>query len=327
MKKGESMVLMKKLFINIILLCLILFITWSTFHNGLKMYEQNYYTAPGEYVVIGEEKIHIYTKGTGEKTIVLLPGLGTTAPALDFDPLINQLAKNFKVVIVEPFGYGWSDLTDRKRTVENIVEEIRIALQTVQIEGPYILMPHSVSGIYSMYYANQYPNEVEAIIGIDPTLPQVTEYFNESAPKMPTYFSFLAPTGIARLAIQLGIIDILPIADEGTYTMENLAMTKMISAWNGYNKNIVDEANEIEKNIEKTKDLSFPAQLPVMIFMKENNKITDEGKSTMLFYEQQLNHIKNKRLITFKGHHYLHWSNSEEMNEEIKKFTSSFSSN
>ena len=41
---------------------------------------------------------------------------------------------------------------------------MREALQKSNIKGPYILMPHSVSGVYSMYYANKYPDEVKAII-------------------------------------------------------------------------------------------------------------------------------------------------------------------
>ncbi len=119
-------------------------------------------------------------KWSGENTIVLLSGLGTAAPVLDFEPLINQMAKNHKVVVVEPFGYGWSDMTEKERTVENIVEEIRTALKESGIEGPYILMPHSISGIYSIYFADKYPNEVKAIIGIDPTLPKAVEYFDGS---------------------------------------------------------------------------------------------------------------------------------------------------
>ena len=94
--------------------------------------------------------------------------------------------KDHKVVVVESFGYGWSDITEKERTVENIVEEIRTALKKANIEGPYILMPHSISGIYSMYYANKYPKEVKAIIGNDPTFPKVWEYFGEPTPKMPT---------------------------------------------------------------------------------------------------------------------------------------------
>ena len=79
-------------------------------------------------------------------------------------------------------SYGWSDLTDKERTVENIVGEIRMALKEANIEGPYILMPHSISGIYILYYANQYPSEVKAIIGIDPTLPQILD-----SRKLPSY--------------------------------------------------------------------------------------------------------------------------------------------
>ncbi|WP_232515622.1 alpha/beta fold hydrolase [Aeribacillus pallidus] len=134
--------------------------------------------------------MHVYTKGDGENTIVLLSGLGTAAPVLDFEPLVNELAKNHKVVVVESFGYGWSNVTNKERTVENIVEEIRTALKS-NIEGPYILMPPSISGIYSMYYANAYPDEVKAVIGIDFTLPQVLEYFGESAPTMSEYMKYV----------------------------------------------------------------------------------------------------------------------------------------
>ncbi|MBO2533307.1 MAG: hypothetical protein CW342_10555 [Thermoactinomycetaceae bacterium] len=87
-------------------------------------------------------------------------------------------------------------MTNREQTVENIVQEIRHALKEADIQGPYILMPHSISGVYSMYYANTYPDEVKAVMGIDPILPQALKYFGEEAPAMPAYFRYLAPTGI-----------------------------------------------------------------------------------------------------------------------------------
>jgi pimeloyl-ACP methyl ester carboxylesterase len=87
-------------------------------------------------------------------------------------------------------------------------------------------MPHSISGIYSMYYANTYPDEVEAIIGIDPTLPQALEYFGETALAMPAYFRYMALTGIARLALYITPENFLPIAEKGTYSEANLRMDK-----------------------------------------------------------------------------------------------------
>lgn len=195
---------------NILLFIVSIAVIWFLFHQVMKLYEQNSYPPMGQLVNVDGENMHVYTKGEGENTIVLLPGLGTTAPALDFEPLMNELAKNNRVVVVEPFGYGWSDITNKERTVENIVEEIRLSLQKANIKGSYILMPHSASGIYSMYFANRYPDEVEAVIGIDATLPKAVEYFNESVPTMPDYLKYVAPTGLARLILYINPEDSLP---------------------------------------------------------------------------------------------------------------------
>ncbi|WP_156178116.1 alpha/beta fold hydrolase [Bacillus sp. SA1-12] len=283
-------------------------------------YEHNKYPPIGQLVEVDGKKMHVYTKGEGENTIVLLSGAGTAAPALDYEPLMNVMAKNNRIVVVELFGYGWSDITNKERTVENIVEEIRGALKKANIEGPYILMPHSVSGIYSMYYANKYPDEIKAIIGIDCTLPQAVNYFNETAPTMPSYFSALVPTGIARLAVYLNPEDYLPNAEKGTFSEDHLKMTKSISAWNLGNKNIVAEVNEMNQNIAKTMDMSFPSEIPVLIFTVKDDKVTKDGKTMVSFYQTQISHLPTNKLVVLEGNHYLHWSRYKEISEIVNEF-------
>lgn len=309
---------------NILLIVTAIFFIWIIFNQIMIAYERNKYPPLGQLVEVNGKKMHVYTKGEGENTIVLLSGAGTAAPALDYVPLMNEMAKNNRVVVVETFGYGWSDTTNKERTVENIVEEIRDALNKANIEGPYILMPHSVSGIYSMYYANKYPDEIKAIIGIDCTLPQVVEYFNESAPTMPRYLSVLALTGIARLAVYMNPEEYLPNTDKGTYSDDNLKMTKIISAWNLGNKNIVAEVNEMNHNIDKTIDMSFPPEIPVMIFSKKDDKVTEDGKTIVSFYQTQISHLPINKLVVLEGHHYLHWSCYKEISETVNDFIDTF---
>ncbi|PGE94332.1 alpha/beta hydrolase [Bacillus pseudomycoides] len=286
--------------------------------------ERNKYPPLGQLVDVNGEKMHVYTKGEGENTIVLLSGAGTAAPALDYEPLMNEISKNNRIVVIETFGYGWSAITNKERTVENIVEEIRDALKKAHIEGSYILMPHSVSGIYSMYYANKYPDEIEAIIGIDCTFPQVVEYFNEPAPTMPRYLSVLSPTGIARLAVNMNPEKYLPITDKGTYSDDNLKMIKSISAWNLANKNIVSEVNEMKHNIDKTINMSFPSEIPVMIFTDKDDRVTEDGKTIVSFYQTQISHLPSNKLVVLEGHHYLHWSRYKEMSETVNDFIDAF---
>ena len=151
-------------------------------HQLLTIIEKRQHPTIGTTVTVNGKHMSLSILGDGDHTIVLLPGLGTAAPILDFMPLATELSKTNRVVIVEPFGYGWSDITNDERTLENEVEEIRSALTEANINGPYVLMPHSISGLHAIYYANTYPDEIEGIIGIDCTLPTMVDYFNEETP-------------------------------------------------------------------------------------------------------------------------------------------------
>ena len=61
----------------------------------------------------------------------------------------------------------------------------------------------------------------------------------------------------------------MPIAEDGSYSEENLEMTKAISAWKLFNKNVVSEVNELKNHIDKTLDMKFAADLPVFIIHHE----------------------------------------------------------
>ena len=309
---------------NIFLFFVAAVLIWVGFHHTMTAYEQKKYPPSGQLVEVDGKNMHVYTKGDGENTIVLLSGLGTAAPVLDFEPLIKEMAKNNKVVVVENFGYGWSDLTNKERTVENIVEEIRTALKESNIEGPYILMPHSISALYSMYYANKYPEEVKAVIGIEPTSPKQFDYHGYPAPTHPTYMSYVAPTGIARLVLYMTPDDFLPLAEIGTYTEDNLKTTKAISSWKGYNKSVVNETNEIKNNIDKTVDLTFPPDMPVLFFTRKEYKLNEDVKSNIPLYQTLLSNSSSSKIVTLEGHHYLHWTRYKEMSEHVNEFMETF---
>lgn len=301
--------IMKKSLLVIVAIALF----WVAFHQAMIVYEQKKYPPLGQLVEVGGQKMHVYSKGNSENTIVLLSGLGTAAPVLDFEPLINEMSKKNKVVVVESFGYGWSDSTNKERTVENIVEEIRTALKKSNIEGPYILMPHSISGIYSMYYANKYPKEVRAVIGIDPTLPEASVTHSKSN-FIPKFMGYIAPMGIVRLVSYLIPGFITPSAEKGVYSEENLKMTKAITASRTFNKNIVDETNKIGQNIDETISMRFPSKMPVLLFNMEQNKVNEDENND--FYKTE-----KIKIVTLKGNHYLHWTRYKEMSRQVNDFT------
>lgn len=75
--------------------------------------EQGKIETYGQSVAVDGKTMNVFIQGEGEETVVLLPGYGTAAPALDFKFLVDELSPFYKVVVIEPFGYGLSDLTEK----------------------------------------------------------------------------------------------------------------------------------------------------------------------------------------------------------------------
>ena len=132
--------------------------------------ERSAITPYGERVPVAGGAMNVWRNGHPGPTIVLLSGLGTAAPALDFAPLVREL-DGYNVIVVEGFGYGYSDMEARPRTVENITAELHEVLSKLKVEKPYVLVGHSISGFYTCRTPVAIPKEVSAVVGIDPTVP------------------------------------------------------------------------------------------------------------------------------------------------------------
>ncbi|SEG71655.1 alpha/beta fold hydrolase [Paenibacillus sp. UNC499MF] len=263
----------------------------------------------GQSVAVDGKNMNVFIQGKGKDTVVLLPGYGTAAPALDFKPLIDELSPYYKVVAVEPFGYGLSDETEKERSTDNIVSEIHEALQGLNIDR-YVLMGHSIAGIYGLDYVHKYPNEVTAFVGIDssvPTQPGMDVNFPLKT------FKFLKQSGLARLFMNLGTdpYAALPFDDK---TKEQM---RMITLKNVYNSSTLNEMEAISPNFAAAQQLTFPSNLPLLLFVQANNA---ERKDWVSLHEEQVKESANGKMMTFEGGHYLHHTRSKEIAENFREF-------
>ena len=182
----------------IIVLIIILFLFISLINHKIRSSnEKSLLTPLGEMVEVDGNKMSIYIEGEGEKTLVFMSGGGTCSPILDFRSLYTLLSDDYRIVVVEKFGYGFSDNIDENRSIDSILEETRAGIEAVGVEGPFVLCPHSMSGIEALYWAQRYPDEVEGIIGLDMAVPEAYEGYdiNMFGIKLG---QFAARTGITR---------------------------------------------------------------------------------------------------------------------------------
>lgn len=68
-------------------------------------------------------------------------------------------------------GNGESDAVSTPRDGEHVVAELRLLLRSQGLNPPYILVGHSLGGLYMQYFARRYPDEVTALVLVDSTHP------------------------------------------------------------------------------------------------------------------------------------------------------------
>jgi pimeloyl-ACP methyl ester carboxylesterase len=123
--------------------------------------------APGQLVDVGGYKLHLNCMGEGSPTVILEAGLADSSPSwLTTQP---EVAKTTRVCSYDRAGYGWSDPSPHPRTASWRAKELHTLLVNANVQGPYVLVGHSLGGMLVRVYAHTYPDEVVGMVLVDST--------------------------------------------------------------------------------------------------------------------------------------------------------------
>jgi len=126
------------------------------------------YPPPGLLVDLPNgSKIHVHRQGSAVgPSVIFEAGIaGTSLGWALLQPLVAEFAQ---AVSYDRPGLGWSTGPLTPRTVANIVAELAAALQTAQVEPPYILVGHSFGGLLVQAFAHTHPSDISALVMLDP---------------------------------------------------------------------------------------------------------------------------------------------------------------
>jgi len=103
-------------------------------------------------------------------TVVLQAGLGDGQQA--WRPILPALQQHGAVFAYDRAGYGDAASVEGTRDPCTIARELHALLQQQKIAAPYLLVGHSIGGLYQYVYARLYPAEVAGMVLLDPTHPE-----------------------------------------------------------------------------------------------------------------------------------------------------------
>jgi pimeloyl-ACP methyl ester carboxylesterase len=107
-------------------------------------------------------------EGRGAPTVIFEAGLGDTLET--WRNVQSDIAKACtRTIAYDRAGYRASHAATGARDAEHIVAELRAELHGRGIRPPYVLVGHSLGGLYMQYFARQHPQEVAGLVLVDST--------------------------------------------------------------------------------------------------------------------------------------------------------------
>lgn len=132
---------------------------------------------PGNLIDVGGFKMHIHCEGQGSPTVILEAMSGGASPYWGW--VQPEVAKETHVCVYDRAGFYWSDSDPEPQSLARTVRNLHTLLVNANIPGPYVLVGHSIGGLYVRKFAEEYPGLVAGVVLLDTGHPQQFNQYPE----------------------------------------------------------------------------------------------------------------------------------------------------
>lgn len=245
-------------------------------------------TPPGQMVEVDGHQMHVYITGKedAKHTIVFVHGSNMTDDVIAMRPLFDELKEDYRLVYVDRPGNGYSEAGCKDKSVATLTDETRQAIAKAGVEGSVILFAQTTGGIEATYWAEQYPKEVESIIGLDMYSPKEYES-DQGEDKGFRYMLYL----FARVGIIRHIDSAYVTNSYKLYTDKEILTRNALISKTSYFKDTYLEDKTIGDNARATDQERVYGKLPMLLVfanpLKEPYLSTDSSAKADLAKMQE----------------------------------------
>jgi len=110
--------------------------------------------------------IGIENRKVGQPVVIFENGHGT--PMDNWDRIVENVAELAPAITYDRPGIGQSSPINEVPTLKNVADRLLRMLRHLELEPPYLLVGHSLGGVYVRGFAIYYPEMLAGLIIIDP---------------------------------------------------------------------------------------------------------------------------------------------------------------
>ncbi|MFT9819859.1 alpha/beta fold hydrolase [Lysinibacillus sp. NPDC056185] len=305
----------KKIVIYFIAFMLIGLVAIFSYHRYQLSKESKLLDIKGTLVEVDHQKINVYTEGDGQETYVFMAGSGVAAPIYEMKGLYSKFSQEHKIAVIERAGYGYSDVSKDERDVDTMLAQMREALLKSGNKPPYILVPHSISGVEAIYWAQKYPEEIKGIIALDIGLP--SQYVEHKMGVVDLWtvrgMNLLTKLGVHRLTPSQ--VYNPEVIKQSFLTGEEKEIYKALSYKQVFNNDMKNELLHVYENSLKSEELPKPKDTPILLIdaIAEQNKDLEFTKYHRQKYAEFAEQINIAEVKEISGTHSIYLYKPDEI--------------
>lgn len=244
-------------FINGLLLLLI----YANHKSKLKN-EKEYLVAPGQMVEVNGHKMHVYVYGNedAEDTLVFMHSTAIVDDSIALQPLFDELKDDYRLVLIERSGYGFSEVSNSPRDIDTILEDSRTALKGVKITSELTLVPIGTACIEAFHWADKYPDEIKNIIGINVTYPD--QFATITQDEYCGFFDYLM-VKFYKIGGQRLLKSVYPADQFDLYSDMQMKVREALVSRGGYTEDMYNEDLATVDNANYVAEEGFPENVNI----------------------------------------------------------------
>ena len=157
------------------------------------------YPAQGQSVTVGDHTLNVTSKGNGGPLVVFESGIDQGG-AMVWGRVQDQTAMFTSTLSYDRAGIMWSERGGNPKTCVAMADELYEVLRKSNMQGPYILVGHSVAGYILRSFVARHAAEIAGIVLVDAAHPDQWNRFP------PVLNKNLPPLWVIRLASNTGAV-------------------------------------------------------------------------------------------------------------------------
>ena len=161
---------LKRIGFGILALLLLLVLLGAVYEMLARRDAEKRFPPPGKLVDIGGRRIHLDCRGTGAPSVVFESGLGSGG-SVDWTLVHGRIAETTRACAYDRAGIMWSDPKAAPQDGAAVADDLHATLKAAGIDGPLVLVGHSIGGPYVTTYTGKYGDQVAGLVLVDPSHP------------------------------------------------------------------------------------------------------------------------------------------------------------